>query len=179
MKFYKILLFISSIILLFGNHFPQKPMDENIYCEIRCCNGNSIFDRSIKLTEEGLICKNPDKLLENKPNERILFIDFLKLNQRNLNELQYFLSRNDFFSYDSVYICADLVLDGSQQTIILRRKDDFKKIIYSECYHPQLDSIFNFMNNLLPKHERKNYEVNGNNNEYHINIECITEKNKK
>jgi len=109
MKYFKILLAISTIVLLFGNAFPQKPMNENVYCEIRCCNGNSIFDRSIKLTEEGLICKDPYKVVENKPNKRTYFIDYLKLEKDKLYELQCFLDRNDFFNFDSVYISEVLV----------------------------------------------------------------------
>jgi len=71
------------------------------------------------------------------------------------------------------------VLGGSQQTIIFRREDKFKRIIYSECYNPQIDSIFYFMNNLIPKHKREKYEIMGNNNDYHRNIECVPEINIK
>ncbi len=142
-----------AIFCLFSSFHPfTKEIDENIYCEIRCCWGNNFGDNSIKFTEEGLICNT---FKNNK--KRTLFIDYLKLKTIDIDMFQEFLERNNFFNYDSVYSCDKIILDGILQTVVLRKRDTYKVISYNYCYHQKLDSIYYFMNKLVPKNKKDLY----------------------
>jgi len=130
---------------------------ENIYCEIRCCNGSSPFDKSLVFSEEGLLCKNPDF---NGSNNRTYFIDYLQLNQTTVSDFQYYLKRNNFFNYDSVYNCIEfVVIDGFQNVIIFNYEDTYKKIIIENCTMSNFDSIYYYMNSLIPDRKKDYYEI--------------------
>jgi hypothetical protein len=145
--------------------YQGRPMSQNIYCEIRCCIANSPGDRAIKFTEEGLICKNP------LSKQRTLFITYLDLDKKKINQFQDFLERNNFFKYDSVYKCSNRPINGNVRRIILRKDDTFKTIVYDFCYNSKLDSIFMFMNDFVPKDKRELYEVEAG-YPYEKNCEC-------
>jgi hypothetical protein len=152
---------ITSCLLVialstFSYDFKSDSIDKDIYCEIRCCTGNSPLDKSVKLSEEGLTCKNPDPRLK---RGRTIFIDYLSLDRTKLNAIQSYFHRNDFFNRDSVYSCPSNGPHGELRTLIFRRYDQFKVIKYFECSRQDLDSVYIYLNDLIPRKYKKIYSI--------------------
>jgi hypothetical protein len=147
-----LLILFSFLFVSFGDFRDQ------IFCEVRCCSGNSPLDNSIKFSEEGLTCKNPTFNLK---KERTLFIDYFKLDKEKIKNLQDYLERKNFMNDSTAsYYCKEIRLGNPWvNRIILRQYDNFKIIKYDECYNQSIDSIFYYMNDLIPEKKKHLYEI--------------------
>jgi len=114
---------------------------------------------SLKLLEEGLVCRNNYFLTKHKKNKLSIFIPVRKIDPDSWENLQVFLIKNNGFSdFKREYKKEK---NGFRNVYIIKKEIDqnSKIIIDFEKKDQKLDSLRILMNELIPRKYKKDYSL--------------------
>ena len=153
----KIIILILAFILFSSHSLWDGDMDN--FTKIEVYQGYSIYgSKSIKLSENGLICRNHEYY--NKRNKGIIFIPYRKLNFDKMISLQSFLLKNkQFVGYGSV---LKTITSNSSPDVFVFRYNNYENTKMIKDFlrkDIKLDSVKVLLNNLLPKRYKKKYSL--------------------
>ena len=147
----RLTLVISCLILIVSTSLKPEIETRSTYVH---------FKRSlvqVRYLREGLLCSSIYK-----DKYHVDFFRINSLNKKSVEELKRFTYQSNIWLMDSIYVSKDLALSSPGSTIILNKEltDEYKRIVYDDCFNPVLDSLIVYLNNLIPLNKRKFYDIN-------------------
>ena len=141
------LLIVFFILLLLTSFSPSSSnLEEYTYIHFSTSN------LSLDYMRQGVLCSG---IYRGK-----YFCNFYKTKKipiEKRNAIQRFIKRENIWDLDTAFNNQTTIIGSIPQIFILNNphKNVYKKITISSCYHSKMDSLIVYLNDLLPKSERR------------------------
>lgn len=110
---------------------------------------------SIKIFEDGLLCKTTDENL----NEFFEFFPLKDLDFETFLKLQNYINKNNIFEIDSVVQNPHVIISSYQIGVLFIQNTNIKYVKWLSGENNKLKTIFCIANNLIPKKRRRIYSI--------------------
>ena len=141
------ILFLISATFLMSSSFPTEKLET-----LEIVMGQA---HSIKLMEEGLLCKTMDSNF----NTHLKFFSIKELEKEDFFIVQDFIRDPLFLEMDSTIYVPGESHSGFDISIKLIYETKVKKIIWSGGQNEKLQKLLSLINKLIPKVKRKRFMI--------------------
>ncbi len=150
-----ILIFIISLFFGIPNKDSVTEKENDKLSNLRNLEISFGGYHSLKLTSEGLLCRNS----ASKKKNQIKFYQTKKLNYTNYLKLDSFLDSVDLFEMDSIYELPNVKIFSFHVNILFVQNNNCKQIKWLSGKNENLATLLSLVNNLIPDKDRDKYKI--------------------